>query len=913
MRGLPTVASALLVAILISCGTTDDAEQPTGANPRNIGLGSLPSDGVQPWERLDANGKVIPAGSGADLQVPRGPEDPRHSSAFGPASLFTPGVERFLDGGDVTDNAEAASFLANSYGIYRFTLAGAQPSAIAVDANLTLVDGALSQYWIAVSDYGLGHWQWRGPFSEPQITLTLDDGDFTSSLGNVFVAIYVPEASALDLVGIAVQPVDDADTTAPPVPAAPQATPVNGGLELTWPQVIAGDLAGYRIYWSYSPFTNPSDNGVNLLPYLEGQNLTVLPVELNRMVWIALSAVDLNGNMSALSPTVFAKRLPKARPLGLAPGSSKPQPTANIGEPFSITASGADSYDFDTDGDGTFDITGVTTGTAQVDTSKAGIIRPRVRGTSDGGSAVALGSISLIVIGNQRPVANAQCTPQMGHAPLTVAMNGTGEDFDGTISEYAWDFNGDGIYDHNSPADGITGETYSQPGLYNAKLRVTDDQGAWDVDTLAVQVLASELHIEALPDYAAPGQQIELMVHSNAQVTKYEWDLDGDGTFERDTGLIAEAVISYSVSGPQTPRVRATFENGAQSITFVCVLVSGFAQQHGLEGGAQLLPRSSLAIIAGKPAIAFAKGSPLNLYFRRATTPDGSSWGGEIVVDTVDGAGNRLELIEAGGVPVIAYENNVTGDLVFARSVNAAGSSWHPPLILDFTVSEVQPSLAIVAGNPAISYCDTGDLKYIRATDASGVNWDTPITLDSADFTGLASCLAVISGRPAVSYLNETLSNLRYIRANDATGASWGGPQSVASANSLPTQLMEAGSAPIICYQSDTQPFSLKLTRGIYPDGGSWFDGVVLQAGAPNADTGYHIALGKVNGLPVLAFGGLAGSYLMRATDQDALSWGAPEQFSVNLAAFNSLAEIEGKPALAYCTSANKLSFATKY
>jgi hypothetical protein len=903
------VVVLLVVLFSVSCANHAEIETfavPDIAAPRTGGLQSfrqlaLPSSGVQPWETVDSRGFVIP-------------QQGRSTSAFAPDSYFVPGVERFSEVGNVTDKDETSVVVAGSNsisgGIYRFPMGGVQPGAWAVDVNLHEADGKLSRYWVGTSNYGRRGWDWHGPYSDSQVTKVVVAGSNNlSGSGTFFIAVVADGEALFDIVGVSVSPLDDTDTTPPPTPAAPSVTAISGGLELSWADVIAADLAGYQIYWSYSPFDDPSDNGVNKVALLENTTRTVLPVQWTRDVYVALSAVDVNGNESTLSTVVRERRLSPSSEISTR--LSIPKASAQRNDSVTLTATGADLYDFDLDGDGTFDVTGSASGTASVDTSNTGIIRPRVRGTNGDSKAVAFGSVSLIVSGNQRPVANAQCTPQQGMAPLSVAMNGTGEDFDGSIAEYAWDFDGDGIYDHDSPADGITAENYTQPGLYNAKLRVTDDQGAWDVDTVAVQVLKSDLHLEALPNYAAPGQRIDLMVHADAPVVKYEWDLNGDGIYERETGSTAETVVSYPLSGPQTPAVRATLENGAQTTTLVCVLISGFAQQHGLEGGAQSLPRAALAIIANKPAIAYAKGSPLNLYFKRATTPDGSSWGNEVVVDTTNGAGNRLKLLEAGGVPVIAYENNITGDLVFARGANAAGSSWHLPQILDLTFSAVEPSLAIVSGNPAISYCDTGDLKYVRALDASGASWDIPITLDAADFTGLASCLAVISGQPAVSYVNDTISNLRYIRATDATGAAWGGPQSVSSASSLPTQLMEAGSAPIICYQSDAQPYSLRLSRGIYPDGGSWFDGVVLYSSV--ADTGYHIALGKVNGLPVLAFGGLTGSFLLSATDQNGTSWGPPEQFSVDLASFNSVTEIDGKSVLAYCTSDKKLSFATKH
>ncbi len=97
-------------------------------------------------------------------------------------------------------------------------------------------------------------------------------------------------------------------------------------------------------------------------------------------------------------------------------------------------------------------------------------------------------SITLFVLaaasGNQPPVAAMGAAPTSGVAPLTVAFNGsTSSDADGTIISYVWNF-GDG-----ATSSGVnTNHIYSATGTYTARLTVTDNQGASNSATAAIQV-----------------------------------------------------------------------------------------------------------------------------------------------------------------------------------------------------------------------------------------------------------------------------------------------------------------------------------------------------------------------------------------------------------------------------------------
>jgi len=68
-----------------------------------------------------------------------------------------------------------------------------------------------------------------------------------------------------------------------------------------------------------------------------------------------------------------------------------------------------------------------------------------------------------------------------------VYLNGTGQD-DSVITNYEWDFDGDGIYDWESIENGFATYTYYTPGAYEVELRVTDDNGMTGMDVYTITV-----------------------------------------------------------------------------------------------------------------------------------------------------------------------------------------------------------------------------------------------------------------------------------------------------------------------------------------------------------------------------------------------------------------------------------------
>ncbi|MBW2995591.1 PKD domain-containing protein [Candidatus Woesearchaeota archaeon] len=105
---------------------------------------------------------------------------------------------------------------------------------------------------------------------------------------------------------------------------------------------------------------------------------------------------------------------------------------------------------------------------------------------SYGNSDTAIKTINVgpgVVEPNMLPTAIAMAEPDSGYAPLVVSFTGIGEDIDGEVISYYWDF-GDGYSsDEQNPV-----HVYNYNNTYNVQLTVTDDKGATGTASVIVTV-----------------------------------------------------------------------------------------------------------------------------------------------------------------------------------------------------------------------------------------------------------------------------------------------------------------------------------------------------------------------------------------------------------------------------------------
>jgi parallel beta-helix repeat protein len=97
---------------------------------------------------------------------------------------------------------------------------------------------------------------------------------------------------------------------------------------------------------------------------------------------------------------------------------------------------------------------------------------------------------------NKVPTVSANAVPFFGNIPFQPALNGTASDTDGSIVNYEWDFDGDGVFDWSSTATGNTTYTYTTAGNYTAVFQATDNRGFQNQVAVNVTALSPGSGIE---------------------------------------------------------------------------------------------------------------------------------------------------------------------------------------------------------------------------------------------------------------------------------------------------------------------------------------------------------------------------------------------------------------------------------
>ncbi len=246
---------------------------------------------------------------------------------------------------------------------------------------------------------------------------------------------------------------------------------------------------------------------------------------------------DAPGN---LPPSVQAAALPASGPAPLEVQLSAAG-TDPDGDPLTY------AWDFD---DGSAAGTGLQVTHTY---TRAGTYNAKVT-ASDGHGGTASATVAIVVgnpAGNQSPTVLAAADPATGTSPLTVHFTSAARDPDGDPMMYVWSF-GDG-----GQAAGVDGwHTYTQPGTYDATIKVTDPRGGVGTATVRVVVTAAQAAApRPAPDVApdAPAQAPWFGVNTPAKTTV---------TGFAARGLSVRVTCTEAMSGSATLKVNAKTARG---------------------------------------------------------------------------------------------------------------------------------------------------------------------------------------------------------------------------------------------------------------------------------------------------------------------------------------------------------------
>lgn len=370
------------------------------------------------------------------------------------------------------------------------------------------------------------------------------------------------------------------DTTPPTVDAV---SPQNGDLITDISQPLS-----YRIADTASGIA-PSSLAVTFVgeagagtPTLTGDTLTIAPPSggwQQGSLGVQIVVDDTIGNRTTaqfaytVSPGVALAAYPRAVP------SSGDAPLRVVFTPNVTTTTAIERYEWDFQGDGTFDVTETVGGNQTFTYNTAGQYTARLRITDSLG-ATAVGTVQ-VTVGNRPPEVAAEASPSNGAPPLAVNFVATATDTNG-IATYEWDFQGDGSFDASSASNTAT-FTYSGAGTFQPRLRVTDTLGAATtiaVPSIEVRVVAGAPTVTGSVTPAVGNAPLNATFNATATdpdgqaVTEWGWDFNGDGTDDYTSPTTPATTFRYTSPGTYYARVRATMADGGVGYDVVRVVVN---------------------------------------------------------------------------------------------------------------------------------------------------------------------------------------------------------------------------------------------------------------------------------------------------------------------------------------------------
>jgi subtilisin-like proprotein convertase family protein len=302
-------------------------------------------------------------------------------------------------------------------------------------------------------------------------------------------------------------------------------------------------------------------------------------------IWQLVVAADSAADIGRLSRWTLrlatADCTPRARlsvsPSQISPGQSA---TLDASRSVSTTLHGIIKYQYDYDDAGS----GFTDGTAlQAHTfTRQGSHTVTVLAIDSGG---IIGSATTTLVVSSPPTAAfavvGGSVKQGQTRSLTAAASA---DSDGTIVSYAWDTDDDGAFDD---ATGVQPAVwFPDAGARTIGLRVTDNDGAIGVSYAAVTVdptVAPVAAISATPNPVAVGAPVlfdaSASHDTDGTISSYEWDLDGDGSFETQSAGSPLAGRAYPNATVLNIGVRVTDNDQRTAVAHLALVIQAPASQ----------------------------------------------------------------------------------------------------------------------------------------------------------------------------------------------------------------------------------------------------------------------------------------------------------------------------------------------
>ena len=195
-------------------------------------------------------------------------------------------------------------------------------------------------------------------------------------------------------------------------------------------------------------------------------------------------------------------------------------------------------------------ITSVNSAATSITGLDLGIYRYQLKVT-DNTNAFVFDTVQIAVIrNNQMPVVNAGADLFITIPAISIGLNASASDADGSIVSYKWSkISGPISFILSSPAESSTNVTGLFPGVYEFEIEATDDKGAVVKDIVKVTVSLSSVNLPPI----ANGSTDKTLVLPTNSTTLYGTASDPDGLVKTCLWTKISGPDAYVIATPGAP------------------------------------------------------------------------------------------------------------------------------------------------------------------------------------------------------------------------------------------------------------------------------------------------------------------------------------------------------------------------
>ncbi|MCC7477913.1 PKD domain-containing protein [bacterium] len=732
-----------------------------------------------------------------------------------------------------------------AYAVYNFTLPAYENRFVDITADWATAPAAGSAY-LAIGNFDSGRWDF---YAEPgQDALNFPDfNPYISAADKCLIVVIcsaAPGASLRELQVYTPQPPEASLQSDVQDGVAPLSVFFDASASLD----PDGSLASFS--WDFDGDGEYNSSPDELLA--EGQSTYSMLYGSSGGFEASVRVCDNDGLTDSASLIINVGLGPNSDPVALLDAEPM-QGDAPLEVQFDASASSDPDgslvdFEWDFDGDAAFNEAdngeAAARGNAQppaVTYVDAGNYSPQVRVTDNGGAMDSAGAeIQVSTPGAVTAVLQADLTE--GDAPLGVNFDGSNSL--GAITDYEWDFDGDGVFNEagaEAAAQGVAtpAEQNYSPSEQTVSLRVSDGIGNEDTDSLQITA-HGWLVIELAETGVYPSVAV---INGHPAVCYHNWDPLGTCRYQYSNSLHGSNAADWTAP--------VSVESA--------VVASGW--------------QSSLFEASGAPAIAYFSTGTGQVYYERAlsaTGGNGADWASASILIGAGGIsyyGFDAEMVN--GNPAIAwYREGGGSELRYARASNSTGAAagdWSGGTLISIATSGAAGmgkflSMATIGGTPAVSFLDATSgnvLKYAHSSSSSGGSQADWLITTVAGTVLESSALMEIDGAPAIAYAVQN-SGTYYRRAATSSGdqqSDWDNGSFINLQISSPfgngLDMDIVNGHPAVLVHRTGNPYQLRYAEAANADGstdGDWSGGINEIADSAPSSTGEWMEMAVLPG-----------------------------------------------------------------